>query len=70
MTLAPSAGVDLRRTQIRTKRAKVHEAGENYNPEVLAVDYIATIELGEPVLDTRVNAAQNKELTRKPSANQ
>ena len=39
---------DFRRTQIHTKSAQVHQAGEDYDPWVHAIDYIATIELGEP----------------------
>ena len=38
---------------MRTRRAKVHKAGDGDDPEVLGVDKIATIELGEMVvLDT------------------
>ena len=38
---------------MRTRRAKVHETGDGDDPEVLGVDKIATVELGEMVvLDT------------------
>ena len=38
---------------MRTRRAKVHETGDGDDPEVLGVDKIATVELGEVVvLDT------------------
>ena len=37
---------------MRTKRGKVHEAGEGDGPEVHGVDNIATIELDERELDT------------------
>ena len=69
MTLAPGEVTAFQRTQVHTKGAEVHEAGENDNPGVHGIDYVATIELGEPELDT-VHAAQNKELTGRPSANQ
>ena len=51
MTLIPSAAADFRRTQTHTKRAKVHKAGEDHDPGVHAIDYVATIELGEPASD-------------------
>ena len=39
--------------QMRTHRTEVHDAGEGDDPEVPAVDDVATIELGEePALDT------------------
>ena len=38
---------------MRTHRTEVHDAGEGDDPEVLAVDDVATIELREePALDT------------------
>ena len=38
---------------MRTHRTEVHDAGEDDDPEVPAVDDVATIELGEePALDT------------------
>ena len=37
---------------MRTKRGKVHEAGEGDDPEVRGVDNVATIELEESELDT------------------
>ena len=52
-TLALSAIASLWRAQIRTYRAEVHEAGEGDYPEVLGVDYVATVELQEePALGT------------------
>ena len=57
---------------MRTYRPEVHEAGEGDDPEIHGVDDVTTIELGEGlVLDTwGVNAGSNKELTKRPSANQ
>ena len=37
---------------MRTERAEVHEAGEGDDPEVLGVDYVATIKLKELTSDT------------------
>ena len=52
-TLALSATASWWRAQIRTYRANVHEAGEGDDPEVLGVDYVATVELqGESALGT------------------
>ena len=48
--LAQSVATDLWRTQMRTYRAKVHEAGEDDDPDVLGVDNIATVKLRESVL--------------------
>ena len=45
MALVLNVATDLQRTQMRTQRAKVHEAGEGDDPEVLGVDNVATIEL-------------------------
>ena len=45
--LIPSVAADFRRTQIHTKSTQVHKAGEDYDPGVHAIDYVATIELGE-----------------------
>ena len=40
---------------MRTHRAKVHEARDGDDPDVLGVYYVATIELGkEPTLDAWV----------------
>jgi len=51
--LAQSATASLWRTQIRTHRAEVHEAGEGDGPEVHGIDHIASVELEEkPALDT------------------
>ena len=57
--------------QTRTQRAEVHETGEGDGQEVLGVDNIVTIELGEIVLDILVRECGiNGEQTKKPSANQ
>ena len=41
---------------MRTHRTKIHDAGEGEGPEVLGIDNVATIELGEePALDTWVS---------------
>ena len=37
---------------MRTERAEVHEAGEGDGPEVLGVDYVATIKLKVLTSDT------------------
>ena len=44
-TLVLSVATGSWRTQIRTYRAEVHEAGEGDDPEVLGVDEVATMEL-------------------------
>ena len=67
-TLTHSVGAGLRRAQVRTHGGKEHETGEGDSPEVHGVDYVAAIELEEPVLD--VSAASNEELTIRQSANQ
>ena len=55
-TLALSIAADLWGAQVRTQRAKVHEAWEGDCPEALGVDYIAAIELEkEPALETWVS---------------
>ena len=52
-TLALSVAVSLWRTQIRTHGAEVQEARESNGPEVLGVDNVTTIKLGEELeLDT------------------
>ena len=51
MLLIPSVAADFRRTQIQTKRAQVHKAGEEYDPRVHGIDYVATIELRKPASD-------------------
>ena len=46
---------------MHTQRAEVHEAGEGDDPEVHAVDCIATVELeDEPTLDRWVSGHSNK----------
>ena len=45
-TLALSVTVSFGRTQIRTHRAEVQEAGESNDPEVHGVDNVTAIELG------------------------
>ena len=40
---------------MRTNRTEVHEGGEGDDPEVLGVDYVAAIELGEAMLDNWVS---------------
>ena len=55
-TLAQSIAISSWRARMRTHRSEVHEAGEGDDPEVLGVDYIATIELGkDPALDIRMS---------------
>ena len=49
--LIPNVAADFRRTQVHTKSAQIHKAGEDYGPWVHAIDYIAAIELGEPASD-------------------
>ena len=44
-TLVLSVATGSWRTQVRTYRAEVHEAGEGDDPEVLGVDEVATMEL-------------------------
>ena len=47
---------------MHTQRAEIHEAGEGDGPEVLGVDNVATIELGEkPASDTSVNERSIKQ---------
>ena len=55
-----------------TYRPEVHEAGEGDDPEVHGVDNVTTIELGEGLaLDVWVSARRiNRDLTKRPSANQ
>ena len=61
----------LGRTQIRTYRAKVHEAWEEDNPGVPDIDYVTTVELKELSLDTSASKRRSNEiLTRRASANQ
>ena len=59
---------------MRTQRAEVLEAGEGDGPDVLGVDNVATIELGEePALDTWVgerSTTSNRELTKRLPVNQ
>ena len=44
------------RARMRTHGTKIHDAGEGEDAEVLGIDNVATIELGEePGLDTRVS---------------
>ena len=46
---------------MRTQRAEVHEAGEGDGPDVLGVDYVATIELGKgPALGTMDERTQDQ----------
>ena len=45
LTLVLSVATGSWRTQVRTYRAEVHEAGEDDDPEVLGVDEVATMEL-------------------------
>ena len=45
LTLVLSVATGSWRTQVRTYRAEVHEAGEGDDPEVLGVDEVATMEL-------------------------
>ena len=40
------------RTQMRTKRAKVHEAGEGDDPEALGIYNVTTVKLEERTSDT------------------
>ena len=52
------------KTQMRTYRAEVHEAGEGDDPEVHGVDNVAPIELGEELgLDTWVSECRTKQRT-------
>ena len=45
---------------MHTHRTEVHEAGKDDDPEVLAIDDVATIELGEePALDTWPSECSN-----------
>ena len=55
-----------------TQRAKIHEAREGDDPEVRGIDYVTTIELEEALALTtrRVSTVSNRELTKRPSANQ
>ena len=62
MGLARSA-IAAAKTQIRTKRGKVHEAGECDGPEVHGVDYVAKIKLEKLALDTWVNERGTKKRT-------
>ena len=61
--LTLGAVVSLWRTKTRTQRAEVREAGEGGGPEVLGVDKVATIELEELVLCTRVREHSIKQRT-------
>ena len=71
ITLAQSITAGLAKIRTRTHRAKVHEAGKGSNPEVPGVNHIATKELEEKRCETpgQVDAAPNKALTKRPSAN-
>ena len=49
---------------MRTHRAEVHEAGKGDRPDVLGVDKIATIELGEGLVsDTWMSERNIKQRT-------
>ena len=49
---------------MRTQRGKVHEAGEDDNPEVCGVDNVTTVDLGaEQVLDIRASRRGIKQRT-------
>ena len=64
-TLALSVIATSWRTQMRTYRTEVHEAGEGDDPEIFGVDYVATVELqwgatldtctGERIIEQRTN---------------
>ena len=60
-TLALIAAASFRGDRIRTQRAKVHEAGKGDGPDIHRVNYIATIELEEPTLDTWMNECSIKQ---------
>ena len=60
-TLALIAAASFRRDRIRTQRAKVHEAGKGDGPDIHGVNYITTIELEEPTLDTWTNKWSTKQ---------
>ena len=54
---------------MRTHGDEVHEIGKGDDPEVLGVDYVATVELGKgPALDTWVSEYSIKP-TKSPSDN-
>ena len=46
---------------MHTNRTEVHEGGEGNDPEVLGVDYVAVIELGEAMLDNWVRVCGVKQ---------
>ena len=50
LTLLAQSVAGVWRNQIRTKRSKIHEAGEGDDPEVRGIDNVATIELGEQLI--------------------
>ena len=62
-TLAPSVAACSWRTQIRTYRAEVHEAGKGDDPETHRVDNVAAVKLGELALDTWVSERRIKQRT-------
>ena len=52
-TSALSVTIASWKTQIRTRRTEVHEAGEGDDPKVPGVDHVAAVELErEPALGT------------------
>jgi len=53
--LIQSVATGLRKAQVRTHGGKEHEAGEGDDPKIHGVNYVATIELEEPVLDIWAN---------------
>ena len=68
--LVQSADASLWRTQTRTHRAKVHDGGDDDDPKVHRIGYVATIELEVSVLgaSTRTQHKQgtNQKALRKP----
>ena len=62
-TLALSVTVSFGRTQLRTHRAEVQEAGEGNDPGVHGVENVTTIELGGQELSIWVNEHRIKQRT-------